>query len=161
MANDIIVDIGDMKISSSISDVIVTCALGSCIAVILYDPATRVGGILHFMLPSSIINPKKAESNPYIFADTGIPLLIKNVFQQGADRSHLTVKIAGGSNIIDKADYFNIGNRNFVAAKQVLLKNSAFIKAQDVGGVESRTVKLSIANGDCMIIKPGKTGILI
>ena len=55
---------------------IVTYALGSCIAVSAYDPQRKAGGMLHIILPESQLNPEKAAQNPWMFADTGIPLLL-------------------------------------------------------------------------------------
>lgn len=66
-----------MKISNTPGTVLVTYSLGSCIAVAIYDPLVRVGGMLHFMLPDSELDPEKAQNNPFMFADTGIPSLFK------------------------------------------------------------------------------------
>ena len=70
---DLIVGISDIKISNSPDDVIVTYALGSCIGISVYDPVAKVGGLLHYMLPDSTLDEKKAKDNPAMFADTGIP----------------------------------------------------------------------------------------
>ena len=53
----LVVGIGEFAVSNEPDDVIVTHALGSCIAVCLLDPVARVGGLLHFLLPDSRINP--------------------------------------------------------------------------------------------------------
>ncbi len=50
-----------------------TYALGSCIAVAMHDPVAKVAGLLHYMLPESAIDAAKAQQNPFMFADTGIP----------------------------------------------------------------------------------------
>ena len=47
----VVVGISDCKISGDSEDLLITYALGSCIAVILYDPVVKVGGMLHYMLP--------------------------------------------------------------------------------------------------------------
>ena len=47
----IIVGIGEMAVADRPDDVIVTYALGSCVAVCLFDPAARVAAMLHFLLP--------------------------------------------------------------------------------------------------------------
>ena len=59
-----VVGVGDMKVSNTIGDVIVTHALGSCIGLAIHDPVAHVAGILHFMLPLSSVNPEKARLNP-------------------------------------------------------------------------------------------------
>ncbi|MDA8404290.1 MAG: chemotaxis protein CheD, partial [Desulfobacteraceae bacterium] len=42
----LIVGVSDMKVSSNKDDVLITYSLGSCIGVVIYDPKTRVGGML-------------------------------------------------------------------------------------------------------------------
>ena len=56
---DVIVGISDFGCSRKPGDVLVTYALGSCIAVIIYDPVASVGGLLHYMLPDSNLDKKK------------------------------------------------------------------------------------------------------
>src|ERR1700731_1162142 len=43
-----VVGIGDCKVSNEPEDVLVTHALGSCIAVMIHDPVARVAGLLHY-----------------------------------------------------------------------------------------------------------------
>ena len=77
---DLIVGVGDMKVSSNPEDVLATYSLGSCIGLIIYDPVVSVGGLLHYMLPESSLDGNKAKKNPYMFGDTGIPLLFKSSY---------------------------------------------------------------------------------
>ncbi len=69
------VGISDCVTSRDPGAVIATHALGSCIAVAIYDPAVQVAGLLHFMLPESGADRAKAQSRPFMYADTGLPLL--------------------------------------------------------------------------------------
>ena len=82
-----IVGVADMKVSNRTDDTIVTYSLGSCIGLAIYDPQTAVGGMLHYMLPNSAIDVVKAKSNPFMFADTGIPALFKKIYELGAEKS--------------------------------------------------------------------------
>jgi chemotaxis protein CheD len=75
---DLVVGISDFQCSNKPEDILVTYALGSCIAVVVYDPVAVVGGLLHFMLPDSTLDQNKAAESPAMFADTGIPLLFKS-----------------------------------------------------------------------------------
>ncbi len=74
-----IVGIADLKVSRERDDVIVTYALGSCLGVAIYDPVAGVGGMLHVMLPMSTIDPAKAQDNPCMFVDTGVPEALPSV----------------------------------------------------------------------------------
>ena len=66
--SQITVDISDLRVSANPDDLIVTYALGSCIAVIVHDPKRKVGGMIHYMLPLSEIAPEKAKDKPAMFA---------------------------------------------------------------------------------------------
>lgn len=142
-----IIGIADMGIVQDNQGGLITYSLGSCIGVVIFDPAARVGGLLHYMLPESQIDPVKAQKNPFMFADTGIPLLFKEAYRYGATKNRLIVKIAGGSQILDDSGFFNIGKRNYMALRKILWRNNVLIKAEDVGGQVSRTVRLDLETG--------------
>ncbi len=152
----IIVGVGDMKISNDINAEISTLALGSCIGVAVYDPIVKVGGILHYMLPDSRVNPQKAIKNPYMFADTGIPRLFKKVYEYGAKKYNLIVKVAGGASILDDNKVFDVGKRNYLVLRKIFWKNNVLIDAEAVGGTLSRTMYLFINDGTLIINSPGK-----
>lgn len=142
-----IIGIADMGIVQDNQGGLITYSLGSCIGVVIFDPVVRVGGLLHYMLPESQIDPVKAQKNPFMFADTGIPLLFKDAYRYGATKNRLVVKIAGGSQILDDSGFFNIGKRNYMALRKILWRNNVLIKAEDVGGQVSRTVRLDLETG--------------
>jgi chemotaxis protein CheD len=144
---DIVVGISDMKVSNKASDVLVTYALGSCIGLSVYDPVARVGGLLHYMLPDSTLDTGKAKENPYMFADTGIPLLFKSCYALGADKKRMIVKVAGGASILDDTNYFRIGQKNITALRKIFWKNNVLIEKEDVGRNHNRTVRLEISGG--------------
>mgnify|MGYP000971048775 CR=1 FL=1 len=146
-----VVGISDFRTSSNPDDIIITYSLGSCIGMTVYDPATRVGGMIHYMLPLSKISPDKALVKPAMFADTGVPELLKKVLELGASKSRLVVKVAGGSQLMDQHKVFNIGERNFLILRKILWKNNILIKAADVGGVISRTVRFELGTGKVTI----------
>ncbi len=77
----ITVDISDIKVSDDQNSVLITYALGSCIAVILWDPTRKVGGMIHYMLPLSSTSREKAKTTPAMFADTGVPLLFRTMYK--------------------------------------------------------------------------------
>jgi len=151
----VIVSIADMKVTKNAQDALITYSLGSCIGVVIYDPLAKVGGLLHFMLPDSQIDPQKAQKNPWMFADTGIPSLFKEAYKFGAEKERLQVKVAGGSQIMDGAGYFNIGKRNYMALRKILWTNGVLINAEDVGGNGNRTVTLEVASGKVLVKNSG------
>jgi chemotaxis protein CheD len=147
----ITVSIADMKVSKNREDTLITYSLGSCIGVAIYDRFVNVGGLLHFMLPDSHIDLQKAQRNPWMFADTGIPSLFREAYKLGAEKERLEVKVVGGSQIMDGSGFFNIGKRNYVALQKIFRANGVFVSAEDVGGNGNRTVFVELSSGRVLI----------
>ncbi len=150
------VDISDLKVSAAADDLIVTHALGSCIAVMVYDPVRRAGGMIHYMLPLSGLSPERARVSPAMFADTGVPLLFQGLYQLGCERRNLVVKVTGGGTLLDERGLFAIGKRNYAALRKLLWKADVPIAAQDVGGARSRTARLYVGSGRCTVTSHGR-----
>lgn len=156
-----IVGVADMKVSNNPSDDVITYSLGSCIGLVIYDPVARVGGILHYMLPESSMDEKKAALKPFMFADTGIPRLFKTAYTLGAKKTRIKIFVAGGAEILDQNGFFNIGKRNYLALKKMFFKNKVMIDKQDVGGNINRTVRIEIASGDIFLKTSGSKEVKI
>ena len=87
-----VVGVGDCKHTFDESGTLVTYALGSCIAVGIWDPVSKVTGLLHFMLPEcGNGTDARASDHPFRYADTGTPLLFRRAYELGADKSRLRV----------------------------------------------------------------------
>ncbi|HHI02254.1 MAG: chemotaxis protein CheD [Candidatus Zixiibacteriota bacterium] len=142
-----VLGISDLYVSRKPGDVLITYSLGSCIGLTVYDPVAKIGGMIHYMLPLSKLAPEKARAKPGMFADTGVPLLLKKVIELGAAKDRLIVKVAGGSELMDQNKVFNIGERNYLVLRKLLWKNNILITAEDVGGNFSRTLRLEINTG--------------
>ncbi|RPJ05191.1 MAG: chemotaxis protein CheD [Deltaproteobacteria bacterium] len=151
----VIVGIADMRVTNEPGVTLVTYSLGSCIGVTLYDPAARVGGIFHFMLPDSRIDSQKAQKNPWMFADTGIPLFFKEAYKLGGEKRRMQVKIAGGSQILDESGYFNIGKRNYTMLRKIFWMNGVLIQAEEIGGNVNRTLSLEVSSGKVWVKTSG------
>lgn len=151
-----IIGIAEMQVSADTHEVLVTYSLGSCIGLVIYDPQARVGGILHYMLPDSSLDPLRAKEKPAMFADTGIPLLFKSAYMLGLEKRRARVVLVGGAQILDDSGYFNIGKRNYAMARKILWRNNVLVDAEDVGGRVNRTVYLDMATGKTMVKSPGQ-----
>jgi chemotaxis protein CheD len=106
-----------------------------------------VGGILHYMLPLSQVDAVKAQDNPSMFGDTGIPLLFEKAYELGATKDNMRVIIAGGAQVFEQRDFFDIGKRNIVIARKLFWKNNVMIAAENVGDHIPRTLYLEIGSG--------------
>jgi chemotaxis protein CheD len=152
---EIIVGLSDCRISNDPESVLVTHALGSCVAVAIHDAAAGVAGLLHLMLPESSLDPAKAANRPYQFADTGIPLLFHAAYALGAEKRRLTVRLVGGAQILDSGGVFNVGKRNHLACRKILWAAGVMVHGEDVGGTVSRTLYLEPAGGRLWWTTPG------
>lgn len=147
-----VVGIGDISVSKDKDETIITYALGSCIAVILLDPGSRVGGMVHVALPDSATDLDKAKTLPGYFADTGIDEMISQMQALGAGKtSSMIAKLIGGASIMKSNDIFQVGKRNAVAIKKILWQKDIRIKSEDIGDFISRTVRLDMKNGKAII----------
>jgi chemotaxis protein CheD len=147
MSELIRVGMADYKVGRAPASLI-SYGLGSCVGVTLYDSSMKVGGLLHIMLPDS--TQARSNENPAKFADTGIPLMLKEIIALGAVRSRVVAKIAGGSQMFKFAnatDIMRVGERNSQAVKVVLKDLNIRIIADDTGGNYGRTVELQLDTG--------------
>ena len=154
----VIVGVADMQISASPEDELITHALGSCLGITAYDVRMGVGGLLHVMLPESRIDPGKAQANPYMFVDTGVPELFRACYRLGARKEHIVLRVAGGACTHGAAedDLFPIGARNMTMLRKLLWRNGVMIDAHDVGGCESRTMTLNLRDGSVTLRTNGQ-----
>jgi chemotaxis protein CheD len=149
------VGISDCQVTTDSEVVLVTYALGSCIAVSAFDPVTKVGGLLHIMLPDSSLDTERGRDNPYMYADTAIPLMLSELTRRGASKQRLVIRLAGGAQVLDDNGIFNIGTKNHVSTRRALSKAGVFVRAEAIGGSVSRTVWLEIATGRFLVREGG------
>jgi chemotaxis protein CheD len=143
----------ELKISQNPAETLVAFSIGSGIVVSIYDPLTRTGGMLSFVLPaSSTMSPEKAERHPYMFADTGLSALLESFPDIGTKTENIKIVIAGGAQIMDQKAEFNIGLKNYEAVTTFLMNNNLSIEHEDIGGISRRTLSLDIGSG-CNIIQ--------
>ena len=142
------VGIGQLAVSSDPRDMLVAYGLGSCIGVTAYDPAKKVAGLAHVLLPASVGRPIVADE-PARFADSAIDTLLKELVALGAMRTQLVVKVAGGASVLGpaNAEKFKIGEKNAEAVRERLRHHGLRVAAEDVGGVMGRTLEFHLATG--------------
>jgi len=143
-----VVGLGEMRVMKGQPAVLACIGLGSCIALCAYDPVAKVGGVAHMVLPNSGNEGKKQTSPKYV--DTGVPLLFREMSRQGAIKSRLVVKAAGGAQMLSipgANGRLNVGERNIAELKPALAKENVSVLATDVGGTLGRTLKLFLGTG--------------
>ncbi len=145
----------DMKIGRK-GDTLRTYALGSCLGLILHDPEVCIGGMLHAMLPSSKINLNKAKDNPFMFVDTGVPEMLRQLFDAGAKRSRLIIKVAGCASPLGRSRSFDVRKRNYSVLGRVFFKNNIQVGAKAIGGTDNQTVFFNVSTGRVTIKSKGE-----
>lgn len=151
----VVVGMADMQIVDDPDAVLITYALGSCIAVMVYDRIHRVGGMIHYMLPVSSVAPDKAQKNPAMFADTGVPLLFERMYAKSCKKHDLVVKVTGGAKLYDDNGTFEIGKRNHILLRKMFWRVGVSVAAEDVGGSCARTARLFVGTGRATVRKNG------
>lgn len=142
----VVAGIGDMVFSGNSDDILKTYALGSCVAVMIYDIRKNIGGLVHIALPDSAVDLEKAKAKPGHFADTSIPVFLQEFRKMGGG-TNCWIKIAGGAKVMDPNSIFDIGKRNVLAIRKMLWKENLGPVAEDVGGDYSRTVLFQLSDG--------------
>ena len=155
-----VVGIADMKMARG-DGALITYALGSCIGVCLYEPRIRLAALVHIMLP---LNMETNRKNPLKYADTGIRETLRKMEEQGAMRSQIVAKIAGGAKMFDvpgSGNLGNIGQRNIESAHLVLRKEGIRLLREDVGGNVARTLLFDAQNGQAVVRSFGKLELVL
>lgn len=120
-----------------------TSGLGSCVAVIIYDPYKKMAAMAHVMLPDSKMSTIPVRQMGK-YADTAIPHMIDNLLRRGALSARLLAKLAGGSQMFNFKSHstaLSIGARNVEACVGMLKQHRIPIVQQDTGGANGRTVE--------------------
>lgn len=156
MGTIIKVGMADLKICKS-PDGLTTLGLGSCVGVALRDPISKVGGLLHAMLPDSTVmqHDKTVEK----FVDSGLDELVKQMVRAGAHKSRLEAKLAGGAQMFAfqrNSDLTKVGDRNAAAARKKLKAMGIKLLSEDCGLNYGRTVIYYPETGIYVIKAVGK-----
>ena len=156
MSKIIKVGLADLNICKS-PDGITTLGLGSCVGVALRDPVTKIGGLLHAMLPDSTV----IKNNTCVekFVDSGLDELVKRMVRAGANKARLEAKLAGGAQMFAfqrNSDLVKVGERNAEAARKKLRAMHIRLLAEDTGLNYGRTVIYYPETGIYVIKAVGK-----
>jgi chemotaxis protein CheD len=120
--------------------------LGSCVAVCLFDPKLKLGGMNHFLLPSRT-GANHADTDVILNGDYAMEVLVNGLLNKGANKTRLVAKAFGGGTIVSSIR-MAIGERNAEFAKEWLDREGIPLVASDFSGPWSRKVIFVPQNGD-------------
>jgi chemotaxis protein CheD len=149
---ELIVRVADLRVGVA-DDVLITQGLGSCVAILLHDAEARIGGLAHVLLPSPARS--RSNANPAKFPQSAVPRLLELMQADGARMSRISARLVGGASMfaaLAPPGTINMGERNLVAARQVLRTHGVPLVAEAVGGDYGRTVRLNVGDGRVEVI---------
>ena len=141
MGNIIDVATGEVKVGRK-NEILVSNALGSCVAVIAIDMEQKIGGIAHVMLAGKSPANEKQKTK---YAFNAINELFKKLQEIDSGEGNLKVFIAGGGNVLKLKDD-TVCEANIKSTIEFLSSKGINIHKKAVGGTERRTVRLDISN---------------
>jgi len=122
-------------------DEIITTVLGSCISACIWDQGMGIGGMNHFMLPSSEKGGwggSDLVSTATRYGNHAMEQMINAILKHGGRRDQLTVKIFGGGKIISSMS--DVGKKNIRFVEHYIDNEEVTLLAEDVGGDQARKV---------------------
>ncbi len=134
------VGIGEVCIASK-GEVLGSFALGSCVAVTVYSPHFRAGGLAHIMLPG---RAQRDAQNKTKYAQDAIDVLLGGMENLGARKQNLKLTLVGGANVLGEGSISQevvrsvLGYLDFQGLKP---------QASRLGGTNSRRVFLETNTG--------------
>jgi chemotaxis protein CheD len=146
------VGLGEIAVTKDTTVVLTCTGLGSCIAMCVYDPFSKSGGLAHMLLPTCRTK-YDISSPPVKYIDTGAPLLINRLLKQGSSKENLIVKITGGASMLQIPGFaqLDIGKRNIEGIKATLDRENIRIVGAEIGGGFGRSVQFFLDSGRIIV----------
>jgi len=126
---------------------VIDTILGSCVAVCLFDPVMRIGGMNHIFLPGRADTSRFNE--PARYGVNAMELLINRMMKLGAVKKQMIAKVFGGGHLFGEVKgYPPIGKQIAEFARCFLKNEQIHIASRDLGGAFGRKVFLHSDTGD-------------
>lgn len=137
MKAQITIHIGECHASKN--PAVISTVLGSCVAVCLFDPKYRIGGMNHILLPGKADMTHFDDAARY--GINAMELLINRIMALGGRRNRLVAKLFGGGHVLPAISRENgMGEKNVAFALAFLKNENIRVLCKDVGGTDSRRI---------------------
>jgi chemotaxis protein CheD len=130
---------------------LVTFQLQSCIVLAIHVPGLKLAAMLRFALPDSAMDPAVAKREPWLFADTGIPLILQRLRELGATNRQISIRAVGAANVPGSGPLASVAKQNEVAMRRILWKEGILLDGEDIGGSLPRSVWLETRTGMLLV----------
>ena len=137
---EIAVRMGEITVSKSPGDLLVSLGLGSCIGLALIDQRRGIAGLAHIMLPEAIADGGPAGK----FANLAVPELVARTVALGTARTSLKAVLVGGAQMftLGGGNSLDIGVRNEAAVRDALAAERIPVLAAATRGAKGRTIRV-------------------
>jgi len=130
--------------------------LGSCVAVTLWHPARRVGGMCHYLLPG-----RQRASDAALegrFGNEALALMVRALESRDIPVAGCVAHLYGGADTMPGASgpKFNIGQRNIEEGWRLIDHYGIELRGVDVGDTVPRVVTLDLSSGDVQMRRGGE-----
>jgi len=140
--------------------------LGSCVALILWHPEKKIGGMSHIILPTRKVGSDSACNLPGKYADESIELFRKSAKFYRTHLRDFQAKIFGGAHLVSsktKEIYvpdeeksilesipkrFNIGEKNIEFIQEILQNEGISLVSEHTGGNRHRRIYFTVWDGE-------------
>lgn len=131
------------------SDTRMRTLLGSCVAITLWHPQFRIGGMCHYLLPEDRMANKDNQLDGR-YADKALQLFVHEIRNAGTHPCEYEVKMFGGGNQFNGHEFTNmskIPEQNIQTGKKLLLHHGFKLSSFHLGGNGHRNVILDNWSG--------------
>ena len=139
---------GDLFVGDA--DYQIRTILGSCVSITLWHPASRTGGMSHFLLPSRGA-AARGQMLDGRYGDEALHQMLDELSGYGVTPSQCQAKVFGAGNMFPEhqhAGAINVGHRNGQAARDLLGQAGIPILSESLFGIGHRQVIFNVGNGD-------------
>ncbi|HJV67301.1 MAG TPA: chemotaxis protein CheD [Geomonas sp.] len=147
------------EVMVAVSPTIITTLLGSCVAVTMFTPRLKLGGICHVLLP---VCRRERDCDRCQEAGKFVPcaigLMLKEMTALGVTRGEIEAKIFGGADMFDSEMLRNsVGRQNIEMALSTLESESIRVVTRDLGGKRGRKIVFFTGTGEVLLKRLRKT----
>ena len=123
--------------------------LGSCVALTVWHPTLKLGGMCHFLLPTPPTRPQTAVLDCR-YAESALLTMKQSMLRYGELR-HFLIGLFGGGDMFTPSGPSAIGEKNIDFAQQWLARERLAVQRTDVGGTVSRSLTFYLQTGEILI----------
>jgi chemotaxis protein CheD len=142
------------QIVTSGQPIMVSTILGSCVSICLWDPAAKIGGINHYLLPNNPLPNNPNAQSDLRYGNTATERLIETLLGLGVKKQRIVAKVVGGASILTSFSDTrkSIGDQNVDIARTLLAKHGINVSGEQTGGTRGRKLLFHTGNG-CVFSK--------